>query len=100
MKLIQQELPDGKIIPRLERTRYDPTNVEGRTSEAAAKRVGRYELIMIGATRARELGANHAKKVIGNHSTLVTALQEIEAGFIDRDEYIMKAMAPKKSVRG
>lgn len=100
MKLIQQELPDGKIIPRLEQSRYDPSDVTGRTSQAAADKVGRYELVLVGATRARELRNNHAKKVNSVHGTLVTAILEIEAGLIDRDEYLHKAMAPQKTVRG
>jgi hypothetical protein len=100
MKLIQQELPNGKIIPRLESSRYDASDIVGRTSQAAADKVGRYELIMIGATRARELKSGHAKKINSTHGSLVTAMLEIEAGLIDREEYLIKAMAPQKPVKG
>ena len=99
MKLTQQVLEDGKIIPRLEQSKYDPHNVEGRTSEAAAQKVGRYELIFISATRIRELNAGQTPLIKRQHGNRVTALQEIQAGLIDGDEYFLKATAPVKRQR-
>lgn len=96
MKLIQQALDGDKIIPRLAPTKYDPTSTVGRTSEAAAKVVGRYELISIGAARIRELRSGHARKVPSAYGDLVTVLLEIEAGEIDAGEYLLKSTAPQK----
>ena len=99
MKLVQQPLTGDKIVPRLVPSKYDPTDTTGRTSEAAAKVVGRYELISIGATRIRELRSGHARKVPSTYGDLVTVLLEIEAGQIDSEEYLLKSMAPQKRSR-
>lgn len=96
MKLVQQPLTGDKIVPRLAQSKYDPTSNVGRTSEAAAKVVGRYELIAIGAARIRELRSGHAKKVPSAYGDMVTVLLEIEAGKIDREEYLLKSVAPQK----
>lgn len=98
MKLVQQPLTGDKIVPRLVPTKYDPASTVGRTSEAAAKVVGRYDLIMIGAARIRELRSGHAKKVPSVYGDLVTVLLEVEAGEIDREEYLLKSTSiPKRS---
>jgi hypothetical protein len=98
MKLVQQPLTGDKIVPRLVQSKYDPTSTVGRTSEAAAKVVGRYELISIGAARIRELRSGHARKVSSTYGDLVTVLLEIEAGQIDAEEYLLKSTAvPKRS---
>ena len=96
MKLVQQPLTGDKIVPRLVPTKYDPTDTTGRTSEAAAKVVGRYELISIGAARIRELRTGHTRKVKSAYGDLVTVLLEIEAGEIDAGEYLLKSTAQPK----
>ena len=96
MELVQQVLTGDVIIPRLKQSKYDPHSIEGRTSEAAARRVGRYELIFISATRIRELNKGYAPLVKKVHGNRVTALQEIEQGLIDGDEYLLQWSAPAK----
>ena len=59
------------------------------TSEVAANRVGRYDLILIAARRARELNRGWRAKVNSKNSIAVTALREIEQGLIGR-EYLLK----------
>jgi hypothetical protein len=99
MKLVQQPLTGDKIVPRLVQSKYDPTSTVGRTSEAAAKVVGRYELIAIGAARIRELRSGYARKVPSAYGDLVTVLLEIEAGEIDAGEYLLKSTAPTKKYK-
>ena len=99
MQLIQQVLENGDIIPRLAQSKYDPHSIEGRTSEAAAQKVGRYELIFISAARIRELNKGQAPLVKKVHGNRVTALQEIQSGLIDGDEYFLKATEPPKRQR-
>ena len=60
------------------------------TSELATQQVGnKYDLILIGARRARELNRGWRAQVKSNNGVVVTALREIEAGKIGR-EYLMK----------
>ena len=59
------------------------------TSEVAANRVGRYDLILIGARRARELNRGWRSKIESHNGAVITALREIEAGVIGR-EYLLK----------
>lgn len=59
------------------------------TSEVAAGKVGRYDLILIGARRARELNRGWRPLIETRNGPVVTALREIEAGVIGRD-YLMK----------
>jgi hypothetical protein len=96
MKLVAQSPTGDKIVPRLVQSKYDPTSTVGRTSEAAAKVVGRYELISIGAARIRELRSGHARRVQSTYGDLVTVLLEIEAGEIDAGEYLLKSTAVSK----
>jgi DNA-directed RNA polymerase omega subunit len=96
MEIIQQVIDKDTIIPRLRPTKYDPHSIEGRTSEAAARKVGRYELIFISATRIRELNKGQQPLVKKVHGNRVTALQEIEQGLIDGAEYFLKSTAPVK----
>ncbi len=66
--------------------------MDGRTSEEAVKQVGsRYDMILIASRRARELSRGWKPLVPGNHGTVVTALNEIEAGKIGR-EYLLKPL--------
>ena len=59
------------------------------SSEIAAQKVGRYDLILIGARRARELNRGWRPTVTGDNGIVVTAIREIEAGHIGRD-YLLK----------
>jgi hypothetical protein len=99
MELVQQVLTGDVIVPRLKQSKYDPTSIEGRTSEGAARRVGRYELIFISATRIRELNKGSAPLIKKVHGNRVTAIQEIEQGVIDGDEYFLKSTAPVKRTK-
>lgn len=70
----------------------------GLTSGAAVDAVeNRYDLVLIGARRARELGRGDLPKMDGpKHSAVVTALKEIEHKLVGRD-YLYKEqdVAPK-----
>lgn len=59
----------------------------GLTSQAAVDAVeNRYDLVLIGARRARELGRGDLPKMSGpKHSSVVTAIKEIEHGHVGRD---------------
>jgi len=59
------------------------------TSELAALKVGRYDLILIAARRARELNRGWQPYVACDNESAVTALREIEAGKIGK-EYLLK----------
>jgi DNA-directed RNA polymerase subunit K/omega len=60
------------------------------TSELAAKMAGnKFDLVLIASIRVRELRKGHAPKIVSNSTDCVTALQEIEQGFIGRD-YLLK----------
>lgn len=63
----------------------------GLTSGAAVDAVGnRYDLILIGARRARELSRGDLPKMAGRkRSAVVTALKEIENGKVGRN-YLYK----------
>ncbi len=65
----------------------------GLANEAAVTAVGnRYDLVLIGARRARELGRGDLARVSGpKHSAVVTALKEIELGLVGR-EYLYKKL--------
>lgn len=60
------------------------------TSEDAVAQVGsRYDLILIGARRARELLKGWHPQIKTQNGAVVTAIAEIEAGKIGR-EYLLK----------
>jgi DNA-directed RNA polymerase subunit omega len=64
----------------------------GLTSEVAVAAIGnRYDLVLVGARRMRELGRGDLPKIAlkQRHSPAVTALLEIEAGAVDRS-YLYK----------
>lgn len=63
----------------------------GLTSQDAVEAVGnRYDLVLIGSRRVRELGRGDAPKVAGKkRGPVLTALREIEAGKVGR-EYLYK----------
>jgi DNA-directed RNA polymerase subunit omega len=55
------------------------------TSQAAVQMIGnRYEMVLIAARRARELARGDAPRVTKVTSPAVTALREIEQGYVDR----------------
>ena len=56
------------------------------TSQKAVEAIGnRYDLVLIASQRARELKRGAVPKVASKNGTVVTALREIEEGFIGRD---------------
>jgi DNA-directed RNA polymerase subunit omega len=71
--------------------RYESTL--GLSNEAAVAAVeNRYDLVLIGARRARELGRGDRPKLDGpKHSAVVTALKEIEHKLVGR-EYLYKQL--------
>ena len=75
----------------------------GLSNEVAVAAVGnRYDLVLIGARRARELGRGDKPKLDGpKHSHVVTAIKEIELGLVGKD-YLYKELdlEPPKRRRG
>lgn len=71
----------------------------GLSNEAAVAAVeNRYDLVLIGARRARELGRGDMPRVDGpKHSHVLTAIKEIEHGKVGRD-YLYKEqdVAPRR----
>jgi DNA-directed RNA polymerase subunit omega len=65
----------------------------GLSNEAAVAAVeNRYDLVLIGARRARELGRGDKPRIDGpKHGAVVTALKEIELGLVGRD-YLYKQL--------
>ena len=62
----------------------------GLSSQAAVEAVGnRYDLVLIGSQRVRELNAGAVPKVNSKHGKVLTALKEIEFGKVGR-EYLLK----------
>ena len=60
------------------------------TSQEAVEMVGnRFDLVLIASARVRELKRGHAPKVVTKAGYTVTALQEVEAGFVGR-EYLRR----------
>lgn len=60
------------------------------TSQKATEAVGnKFDLVLIASARTRELKRNYVPKVKCDNGPLVTALREIEEGFIGR-EYLKK----------
>jgi DNA-directed RNA polymerase subunit omega len=60
------------------------------TSEKAANMIGnKFDMILIASIRAKELKKGHLAKVVCDNGPTVTAIREIEEGFIGR-EYLNK----------
>lgn len=80
-----------KLQTRQDDLAYEATL--GLSNEAAVAAVeNRYDLVLIGARRARELGRGDRPKLDGpKHSAVVTALKEIEHGKVGR-EYLYKQL--------
>jgi DNA-directed RNA polymerase subunit K/omega len=72
---------------------YGLDGMDGRTSSLAAKQIGGkgglFDLVLVASIRVRELKKGHAPKINTGHGITVTALCEIEQGFIGRD-YLRK----------
>ena len=81
----------NNVQTRQDKLAYEATL--GLSNEAAVTAVeNRYDLVLIGARRARELGRGDRPRVDGpKHSSMVTALKEIELGLIGRD-YLYKQL--------
>lgn len=80
------------------------TDTAGLTSEAAVNAIGnRYDLIIAGARRMRELGRGDIPRLALNkkHSHCVIAMLEIEAGKVTRD-YLYKELdiEPRRRNKG
>ncbi len=73
----------------------------GLTSQAAVEAVGnRYDLVLIGAQRVRELSRGAAARIEPRYGNLVTAQVEIEQGLVGRDYLkINHDQAPQRSRR-
>ena len=81
----------NKFQTRQDELAYEATL--GLSNEAAVDAVeNRYDLVLIGARRARELGRGDKPKLDGpKHSAVVTALKEIEQKLVGR-EYLYKQL--------
>lgn len=56
------------------------------SSEKAVSKVGnRYDLVLIASQRVRELKDGHKPKVSTKHGSTLTALTEVEEGFVGRE---------------
>ena len=83
---------------------HPSTRTAGLDSETAVAMIGnRYDLVLAGARRMRELGRGDLPKIALKfpHGPAVTALLEIEAGAIGRD-YIYREteVAPRRRHKG
>ena len=63
--------------------KYDSHLID--TDKCVANIGNRFNLVLVGAVRVRELHRGHAKKVSDKNSFHITALKEIEAGHIGSD---------------
>ena len=81
----------NNVQTRQDKLAYEATL--GLSNEAAVAAVeNRYDLVLIGARRARELGRGDKPRIDGpKHSAVVTALKEIELGLVGRD-YLYKQL--------
>ncbi len=73
----------------------------GLSNEAAVAAVeNRYDLVLVAARRARELGRGDAKRVDSKHGITLTTLKEIEYGKVTRD-YLYKEqdLEPRRRYR-
>ena len=60
------------------------------TSEVASIKIGnKYDMILIAASRARELRRGDAPKILTKNKPIVTAIREIELGLVGK-EYLRK----------
>ena len=94
-QVVVETQSNGEIVPRFVSDRhYDPSSVEGRTGEAAAKKIGcRYDTVLILANRVRELNAGHAPYITRTQGNRVTAVQEDEAGLVGYEMFVKNIRA-------
>lgn len=60
------------------------------TSEEAGRKIGSlYDLVLIGSRRVRELRRGWQPNISSDSGDLVTAIREVEQGFVGR-EYLLK----------
>lgn len=66
------------------------------TSQKAIQAIGnKYDMILIAASRARELRRGSTPKVSKLNGPCITALREIEEGHIDMDYYMKRNIKSK-----
>lgn len=82
--------------------KHSADRTAGLNSQVAVEAIGnRYDLILVGARRMRELGRGDRAKINVKHSPAVTALLEIEAGLVKRDYlYRETEVEPRRRNRG
>ena len=69
----------------------------GLSSEKAKDMVGnRYDLVLIASARVRELKNGHMPHIKVKNGPIITALKEIEQGFIGREYLNRLAQKPRK----
>jgi DNA-directed RNA polymerase omega subunit len=56
----------------------------------------RFDMILVAAQRAREIKRGGAKHIASENTAVVAALEEIQAGKIDKTEYLMKLPLPQR----
>lgn len=72
------------------RYQTEQDRMDGLSCQAAVEAIGnRYDLILVGARRARELSRGDIQRVSSRRGPVVTALKEIEAGKVGRT-YLLK----------
>jgi DNA-directed RNA polymerase subunit omega len=58
--------------------------------EICAKNIGnRFDMVVIASIRAREIQQGYSKKIKNNNGSIVSALQEIQEGYVTKD-YLKK----------
>jgi DNA-directed RNA polymerase omega subunit len=65
------------------------------TDKAALAVGGSFELVLIGAHRARELSNGALPKIKSDNNSIVTAIREIELGLYTREDFL-KSKGNKK----
>jgi DNA-directed RNA polymerase subunit omega len=79
---------------------YSDERTLGLTSQQAVEAVGnRYDLVLIASQRVRELNSGHRPRVETRHGPVLTALKEIEQGYVDRS-YLLKSTKEDHKHRG
>jgi DNA-directed RNA polymerase omega subunit len=74
-------------MTKIIKTMFSPQNID---TDRCVENIGnRFDLVLVAAVRVRELRRGYQKQVAGQNSTTITALQEIEQGFVTRD-YLKK----------
>lgn len=80
---------------------YSRDRTAGLTSQAAVEAVGnRYDLVLIGARRMRELSRGDMPRVPKGHGVSVTALLEIEEGKVGVDYLLREQDIEQRRPRG